>query len=148
MSEDDNVLVQGVSGDPGGLGYFGFAYYHENQGKLKLLGIAPDPQSDPIQPSLETISQGEYRPLSRPLFLYINKASAKRPEVTRFVEFYLSHASEIAQHPRVGYVGLPDELMPVLLERFRKGITGSPMASVAGDQVTNLRQLYAPKAEQ
>lgn len=142
MSEDDNVLVQGVAGDRGGLGYFGFAYFHENRDRLKLLGIDPG-NGTPVRPSLETIRGGTYRPLSRPLFLYVNAASARRPEVAAFLEFYIENAAEIAQHPRIGYVPLPEKLYPVLLERVRNGTTGSVMAGLAPEANVDLYELYA-----
>jgi len=142
MSEDDNVLVQGVAGDPGGLGYFGFAYFHENRDRLKLLGIDPG-NGTPVQPSLETIRGGIYRPLSRPLLLYVNAASAKRPEVAAFMAFYYENAAEIAQHPRIGYVPLPENLYPLLMERFHKGTTGSLMVDLSPEANVNLYELYA-----
>ncbi len=102
-SEDDNILVQGVSGDEGGMGYFGFAYYEASAGKLKLVPI--DAGKGAIAPSPATINDGTYAPLSRPLFIYVNKASAQRPEVRAFVEFYLKTVPSIAKD--VGYVALP-----------------------------------------
>jgi phosphate transport system substrate-binding protein len=104
-SEDDNILVQGVAGDEGGLGFFGFAYYEASKGKLKLVPI--DAGKGPVAPSPATINDGTYAPLSRPLFIYINKESAKRPEVRAFVEFYLKTVPAIAKD--VGYVSLPAE---------------------------------------
>jgi phosphate transport system substrate-binding protein len=101
-SEDDNVLVQGVSGDVNSLGYFGFAYYIENQSRLKVLGV--DNGSGCVTPSPETIESGTYEPLSRPLYLYVKRAALQRPEVRAFVEFYLDTAGELAG--QVGYVGL------------------------------------------
>ncbi len=104
-SEDDNVLVQGIAGDKNALGFFGYAYYEENQDKLKIVPI--DSGSGPVTPSFETIKDGSYSPLSRPLFIYVNKASLEKPEVRRFVEYYLEIAKDIAQE--VGFVTLPDE---------------------------------------
>jgi phosphate transport system substrate-binding protein len=93
-SENDNTLVNGVAGDKGSLGYFGLAYYLENADKLKL--IAVDGGQGPVQPSDATVKDGSYAPLSRPLFLYVNKQLLKRPEGKAFVEFYLQNASEMA----------------------------------------------------
>lgn len=104
-SEDDNVLVQGIAGDKNALGFFGYAYYEENQDKLKIVPI--DSGNGPVTPSFETIKDGSYAPLSRPLFIYVNKASLEKPEVKRFVEYYLEIAKDIVQE--VGYVALPDE---------------------------------------
>ncbi len=101
-SEDDNVLVQGIAGDRYSLGYFGYAYYESNAGRLKLLGI--DSGNGCIQPSRETIEAGEYTPLSRPVFIYVNRAALRRPEVAAFVRFYMESAPELA--PEVGYVAL------------------------------------------
>ncbi|HUF68748.1 MAG TPA: PstS family phosphate ABC transporter substrate-binding protein [Longimicrobiales bacterium] len=102
-SEDDNVLVQGVEGDQYSLGYFGYAYYHENQTRLRA--VAVDGGSGCVMPTIETINSGEYSPLSRPLFIYVNTASLQRPEVARFVEFYLEQGAELV--PQTGYIALP-----------------------------------------
>lgn len=104
-SEDDNVLVQGISGDKNALGFFGFAYYEANQDILKVVPI--DGGNGPVVPSFDTIKSGEYSPLSRPLFIYVKTASLEKPEVKAFVEFYLDIAKELV--PDVGYVALPDE---------------------------------------
>ena len=101
-SEDDNVLVQGIRGDRNALGYFGYAYYAENMDKLKL--VAVDSGSGCVAPSVETIADGSYSPLSRPLFIYVSKASLSRPEVKAFVEFYMENGAELTRE--VGYVPL------------------------------------------
>ena len=102
-SEDDNVLIQGVAGDRNSLGYFGFAYYQENIDKLKVLAV--DGGNGCIEPSEQTINDGTYKPLSRPLFIYVKKKSLERPEVKAFIEFYLKNAAELSKE--VGYVPLP-----------------------------------------
>ncbi len=89
VSEDDNVLVRGVSGNKGGLGFFGCAYFFENENKLKA--VAVNGGDGPVQPTPQTIEGGTYSPFSRPLFIYVNAKSAKRPEVNAFVQFYLEH---------------------------------------------------------
>ena len=99
-SEDDNTLVQGVAGDEGGLGYFGLAYYEENADKLKLLGV--DEGGGCVQPSRETVLDGTYAPLSRPLFVYFRNDSLARPEVTEFVRYYLTEGQALVEE--VGYV--------------------------------------------
>ncbi len=104
-SEDDNVLVQGVAGDKNSIAFFGYAYYEENKDKLKIVKI--DNGKGAVEPNFETIKSGEYAPLSRPIFIYVNKAAFGRPEVKEFVTFYLTKAKEIV--PQVGYVALPDE---------------------------------------
>ena len=101
-SEDDNVLVQGVGGDEPSLGYFGYAYYQENKERVKL--VAVDGGSGCVTPSEETIKNGTYKPLSRPLFIYVSNKALQRPEVKAFVDFYLTHAPELV--PQVGYVAL------------------------------------------
>ncbi|MBI3468199.1 MAG: PstS family phosphate ABC transporter substrate-binding protein [Planctomycetes bacterium] len=91
-SEDDNVLVTGIAADKYALGYFGYAYYAENQSKLKLLGV--DSGEGCIRPSAETVRGGKYKPLARPLLMYVKKSSLARPEVAAFVRFALSNAEQ------------------------------------------------------
>ena len=90
-SESDNVLVRGIAGDRGALGYFGYSYYEANRGKLRLVAIDSN-NGTPVEPSLDVIRGGTYRPLSRPMFLYVNKAAYKRPEVESFVGFFFDNA--------------------------------------------------------
>jgi phosphate transport system substrate-binding protein len=123
-SEDDNVLVQGVSGDEGSLGFFGFAYYVENTERLKLVPI--DGGAGPIAPSPTTINDGTYAPLSRPVFIYVSKAAVERPEVQAFVDFYLENAATLSAE--VGYVGLSEELYEIAGKRLAKRVTGSVFA--------------------
>lgn len=125
-SEDDNVLVQGVATDPLALGYFGLAYYEENADRLKLVPI--DAGAGPILPSYETIIKGLYKPLSRPLFVYVSQSAAERPEVQAFVEFYLNPQNAEKLVREVGYIPLPEEELKKSLERFRKKVTGSEYA--------------------
>lgn len=120
-SEDDNTLVQGVAGDKGSLGFFGFNYYVENKDKIRAVPI--DAGRGPITPSEETIRTGEYSPLSRPLFIYVRKDAADRPEVDAFVNFYVSNAAEIV--PETGYVPLTAEIYKLVAERFKKRVSGS-----------------------
>ncbi len=106
LSEDDNVLVQGVEGDKNAIGYFGFAYYEENKDNLKIVPI--DNGKGPITPSIETIKSGEYSPLSRPLFTYVsNKALADKEQVADFTKFAIENAGELSEE--VGYVALDEE---------------------------------------
>jgi phosphate transport system substrate-binding protein len=104
-SEDDNVLVQGVAGDRYSLGYFGYAYYVENRNRLKL--VAVNGGDGCVRPSPETIENGEYRPLSRPLFIYVRRSALERPEVEVFVRYYLENAAMLV--PDVGYVPMGAE---------------------------------------
>jgi len=109
-SEDDNVLVQGVSTDKNALGFFGFAYYEENLDKLKLVGIDDQNESNgagAILPSVETVKNKSYSPLSRPLFIYVNSISIQRAEVSEFVKFYLDQASVLTGE--VGFIPLSDD---------------------------------------
>ncbi len=99
-SADDNVLVQGIAGDRGALGYFGYAYYQENQGMLKAVGV--DGGDGCVEPETATIEDGSYSPLSRPMFIYVNTASLRRPEVQAFVEYYMDNGYELTAE--VGYV--------------------------------------------
>ena len=94
-TEDDNVAVQGVEGSKGGMAYFGLSYYEQNMDRLNLVSI--DAGSGPVAPSTETVQSGEYTPLSRPLFIYVKKESAQRPEVAAFLRFYLDNVDQIAQ---------------------------------------------------
>jgi phosphate transport system substrate-binding protein len=107
QSEDDNVLVTGVAGDQYSLGYFGLAYYEENREKLKLLAVDAG-DGNCVKPTSETVRDNSYRPLSRPLFIYVRKSSLERPEVKAFVQFYLEHVGKLVSV--VGYVPLADEV--------------------------------------
>jgi phosphate transport system substrate-binding protein len=104
-SEDDNVVVQGVSGEKGGLGYFGFSYYEENQDSLNAVAI--DGGEGCVEPSVANAQSGKYTPLSRPLYVYVKKTSLERPEVQAFLEYMLDHEQEIAEQAQ--FVPLTDE---------------------------------------
>lgn len=114
-SEDDNVLVQGIAGDRNSLGYFGFAYYTENKDKLKLVGV--DHGSGCVKPTEETINNGTYAPLSRPLYIYVNKASLEQPQVKAFLEFYMTAGPDLVVE--VGYVPLPIDVYDENLAEIR-----------------------------
>jgi phosphate transport system substrate-binding protein len=122
-SEDDNVLVQGVARDVHALGYFGFAYYVANKGKLRALSIAPETGATAVEPSLETVNSGRYRPLSRPIFIYISVKSLAREEVREFAESYLKSAAQAAR--AVNYIPLPASAYLSALERLRQMKKGS-----------------------
>jgi phosphate transport system substrate-binding protein len=113
-SEDDNVTVQAVRGDRGGLGYFGFSYYDENADSLKALAV--DGGDGCVEPSVETAQSGEYTPLSRPLFIYAKTESFARPEVEAFIRFALANAQEIAEGAL--FVPLTDEQQRRALDDF------------------------------
>lgn len=121
-SEDDNVLVQGVEGDPGALGYFGFAYYEQNVGRLKLLGV--DSGSGCVQPSVATIESGEYAPLSRPLFIYVSDRGLAKPQVRAFAEFYLQEGADLVRD--VGYIALRPEQYQAELDKLSGAGAAAP----------------------
>ena len=120
-SEDDNVLVQGVAGDPGSLGYFGYAYYEENQNQLKA--VAVDNGSGCVQPNRETIASGEYAPLARPMFIYVAGSALERPEVRTFVEYYMENAEALV--PQVGYIPMDASVYEGNLSRIQGRGAGS-----------------------
>lgn len=120
-SEDDNVLIQGVAGEPNALGYFGYAYYAENQDKLKL--VAVDGGNGCVRPTPETIRRGEYRPLSRPLFIYVSRKALGQPVVAEFVRFYMENAAELV--PETGYVPLAPEQYQENLRKVEQAIGAS-----------------------
>jgi phosphate transport system substrate-binding protein len=120
-SEDDNVLVQGIANDRNALGYFGFAYYLENQKKLKAVAI--DSGKGPVTPSAKTVEDGSYQPLSRPIFIYVSKKAMDKPEVKEFVEFYLKNGPKLVKE--VKYVALPPKAYTIGLEHLSKGKVGT-----------------------
>jgi phosphate transport system substrate-binding protein len=133
-SEDDNVLVQGIASDQNALGFFGLAYYMENQDKLKAVPIQPPGGGEPVAPSLETARDGTYQPLSRPIFIYVSKKAADELEsVRQFVEFYLDPANAETLVEEVGYVPLPTEAYELALTHFEDRRTGT--AFHGGSQV-------------
>jgi phosphate transport system substrate-binding protein len=121
-SEDDNVLVQGVNRDVNALGFFGYAYYAENRDKLKALSITWK-GGKPVAPSAETVVNGTYQPLSRPIFIYVNAKSAARPEVKEFVEFLNRQAEKLVKE--VKYVPLPAKAYAHNLETLKKNTLGT-----------------------
>jgi phosphate transport system substrate-binding protein len=137
-SEDDNVVVQGVSRDTGALGYFGFAYYVENKDKLKAVPVVNPKTGKAVEPSLEAVISGDYQPLSRPIFIYVNAASVDKPEVKEFVEFYLKNAAALTKE--VKYVPLTDADYKHALENFTKKKTGTAFGghSEVGVKVSDL----------
>ncbi|MPY86385.1 MAG: phosphate ABC transporter substrate-binding protein PstS family protein [Luteitalea sp.] len=141
-SEDDNVLVQGVGGDELALGFFGYAYYAENKTRLKAVAIAEGADtSAAVLPSPETVRDGTYTPLSRPVFIYVRQASLERPEVAQFVEFYLEQGPKLI--PEVGYVPLNDTLQALVGRRLEARTTGSAFAAHGGSSRVSLEEIYA-----
>lgn len=123
-SEDDNVLVQGVANDVNALGFFGLAYYAENQNKLKAVPISWK-GGEPVEPSVETAKKGVYQPLSRPIFIYVNKKSADKAYVKRFVEFYLDNKNAQKLVKEVGYVPLPEKAYDMAMNNFKQRRIGT-----------------------
>ena len=117
-SEDDNVLVKGISGDANALGYFGFAYYAANPTTLKALAVDWGKGQGCVKPSLENVLAGTYNPLSRPLFVYVSQKAAEKPEVKQLVEFVMTKGQPLIKE--VKYLPLPDSAYAAGLERFAK----------------------------
>jgi phosphate transport system substrate-binding protein len=125
-SADDDAIESGVARDPNALGFFGYSYYLAHAAQLK--SIAVDNGKGCVKPSPETVKDGSYQPLSRPIFIYVNRTIAARPEVRAFVRFFL--AAENAQHIQsIGYVPLPPDGQRAELERFDSGVTGSALGA-------------------
>ncbi|MDQ3191124.1 MAG: PstS family phosphate ABC transporter substrate-binding protein [Bacteroidota bacterium] len=141
-SEDDNVLVQGVSTDKLALGFFGLAYFSENSDKLKLVPI--DDLNDengkgPIIPTVETVENGTYQPLARPEFIYVNAKSADREEVKTFINFYLENAAVLAKE--TGAIALPKEVYAEASKRCKEKISGSVFENETNSVGVNLLQV-------
>jgi phosphate transport system substrate-binding protein len=132
-SEDDNVLVQGVARDVNSLGYFGFAYYVENRDKLKAVPIVNE-KGRPVAPSMEAVEQGNYSPLSRPIFIYVSAKSLEKPEVKEFIEYYMKHGGKLAKE--VKYVPLPESAYRMALEHVQKGKKGTVFGGMAEVGIT------------
>ena len=122
-SEDDNVLVQGVAGDVNAIGYFGYAYYAENQGKLKALPIVEKDGKPAVSPSPETVIAGTYQPLARPIFIYVNSKSLAKPEVRKFVDFFMAQGAKMAKE--VKYVPLPAAIYTTNLKHIADNKKGT-----------------------
>jgi phosphate transport system substrate-binding protein len=141
-SENDNILVQGVSGDENALGYMGLAYYEENMGKLTLVGIDdenPANGAGPIEPSFDVVRNGTYRPLSRPLFIYVSTTALARPEVQKFVDFYLANTGRLSKE--VGYVSLTDAELALVKARLAARTSGTMFAEHLAQSQKSLTEL-------
>ncbi len=133
-SEDDNVLVQGVSRDVNAIGYFGYAYYAENTGKLKAVPIVEKAGKPGVLPSEATVINGTYQPLSRPIFIYINPKALDKPEVKEFVEFYMKNASKLTKE--VKYVPLSAKAYTTNMEHVEKKKKGTVFGGTAEVGIT------------
>ncbi len=145
-SEDDNVLVQGVATDPLALGFFGYAYYSENKAKLGLAAITDGDEENGaghIQPTPETVANGTYQPLSRPVFIYVNKGASARPEVNAFIEYYLTKGTPLVEE--TGYIPLPPKAYELALKRFKDGVHGSLFLGGGSKVGVTVEELLAGK---
>lgn len=120
-SEDDNVLVQGIASDKFSLGFFGFAYYIENQKKVSAAAV--DNGKGGVIPSAEAVENGSYQPLSRPIFIYVNAKSLDKPEIREFINFYMKNAPDLVKE--VKFFPLPDEVYQLNLEHLEKRKIGT-----------------------
>jgi phosphate transport system substrate-binding protein len=134
-SEDDNVLVQGVAMDKYALGFFGLAYYSENREKIKGLSVAG------ILPSFATVSEGKYQPLSRPIFIYVNKKSASEANTKAFVQFYLKEGLSLIKE--VGYAPLSDKAYKLVRKRFDQQVKGSIFSGNEINQSGKIEQILS-----
>lgn len=146
-SEDDNVIVQGVSTDPLALGFFGYAYYEENRDKLKVVPIDDEDPSNgaaPVAPTPETIGEGTYQPLSRPVLIYASTRSLQRPEVDAFINFYLANAPELVRE--VGYIPLPEGAYEMTRQRVADRVTGSMFGGKGSRVGVSVEELLSERA--
>ena len=147
-SEDDNVLVQGVAGDELALGFLPFAYFIENKERLKLVPVDNHKADDgpgAIAPSFETIRNGTYQPLARPLFIYVSQKALSRPEVQQFTDFYLANAGNLAEE--VGYVELGDAGYALVAEHFKARRTGTVFGEGGSQVGVTIEQLLAKERQ-
>lgn len=131
-SEDDNVLVQGVASDIYAIGFFGFAYYIENQNKVKAVAI--DNGNGGVIPSMETVKNGNYTPLSRPIFIYVNAKSIQKPEVREFINFYMKNAPKLVTE--VKYFPLDDKFYELNLKHMQDNVLGTVFGGKASVSLT------------
>ncbi|MEM9348394.1 MAG: PstS family phosphate ABC transporter substrate-binding protein [Planctomycetota bacterium] len=131
-SEDDNVLVTGITGDRGAIGFFGAAYYFANKDKLRAVPIV-NKAGKAVSPAPDTIESGKYNPFSRPLFIYVKKSSLERPEVKAFVDFYLADAGDFSEE--VGYVALPSSVYDIAEAKVKGKKTGTSYTDKDGNKV-------------
>jgi phosphate transport system substrate-binding protein len=135
-SEDDNVLVQGIGNDELALGFMGLAYYEQNKSRMKLVGVDDGKKENgdgPIQPSSDTVRNGTYQPLSRPLFIYVARKSADRPEIQKFVDSYFAKTNLVRE---VGYIELPTQIYDLAKKHFADRKLGTAFGSGSDVGVT------------
>jgi len=132
VSEDDNVLVTGVAGDPNAIGFFGCAYYFENKDKIRSVPIV-NGKGTAVSPTPATITDGSYEPFSRPLFIYVSRKAADRPEVDGFVRFFLAEAPKLVGE--VGYVALPESVYGSAGTNWKNRRTGTQFLDASGKPI-------------
>lgn len=140
FSEDDNILVKGVSEDEFAIAFFGVAYYEENKENLKAIPIVNPQTKKPVVPTLENVMNRSYVPLSRPLFIYIKKESVNKPGLKEFVNFYLENVFELSKG--VGYIPFPKEDYEILKNYFKAEKTGSPKNEKGAGEFFSIKDLY------
>ena len=142
-SEDDNVLVQGVARDVNALGFFGYAYYIENRDKLRAVPIVEKDGKPAVSPSIETVVNGTYQPLARPIFIYVNTKSLQKPEVREFIEYYNRHGEKLSKE--VKYVPLPSKAYNYNLDTLKSMRVGTKFngENKVGLTIEQLMQLEA-----
>jgi phosphate transport system substrate-binding protein len=141
FSEDDNILVKGVSEDPFAIAFFGVAYYEENKNILKAIPIMNPNTKKPVEPRLENVRNRTYVPLSRPLFIYVKKTSLNKPGVKEFVNFYLENGAELVK--QVGYIPFFKEEYEILKKYFQEEKIGSPKNEKHAGEFFSIKDLYS-----
>jgi phosphate transport system substrate-binding protein len=119
-TEDDNIIVQGVQGERGGLGYFGYSYYEENKDKLKVVAIDAQKGQGCVTPSIATVQRNQYRPLSRPLFIYAKLSSFRRPAVAAFIGYIFNNEKAIAK--KAGFIALTDRQLKKARYQYKQAL--------------------------
>jgi phosphate transport system substrate-binding protein len=122
VGENDNATVTGVSGSPGGVGYFGYSYFNENRDKLKAMEIENPDTGECVEPAPETTQAGEYAPLGRQLYIYPSAAALEKPEVLEFVNFYLENVNDVTA--QAGFIALTEEQLTESQEKVDALATG------------------------
>ncbi len=141
FSEDDNVLVKGVSEDYYAIAFFGVAYYDQNKEKLKAIPVINPVTKKPVEPTLENVMNRSYVPLSRPLFIYIKKSSLNKPGIKEFVNFYLENGFELTK--QVGYIPFPKSDYEILKKYFASERIGSPKNEKHAGEFFSIKDLYS-----
>lgn len=140
VSEDDNTIVRAVAGDAYSIGFFGFAYYEESKEKLKLVSVVNPKTGKAVEPGEQTVKNGEYSPLSRPLFIYIKKSSLSNPDVIRFIDFYLENAELLSRD--VGYIPIPKSAFEKVRLHYKSKIVGSKFSEIDDLSGKTIEEIY------